>query len=136
MDRKTACLLVKTRMLSPKGDNKFWRIFIMYVMDILRARSIQIFLNSISWIYWQVEADCKVRSKSTIRDRMRFDRMASVEKIKLWNYLDIYLICISWGTNTAFCTILFILVEPVWWIFANIWVAEFQQIFVRAMQPE
>ena len=120
LDGKTACLLVKTRILSPKKDNKFWRIFMMYMMDILRGLSIQISLNSISWIYWQVEADCKVRSNSAIRDRMWFDHMASFEKIKSWKYLGLYLICISWGTNTVFSPMLLLLVEPVWWIFANI----------------
>ena len=110
LDRKTACFLVKTRILSPKKDNKFWRIFMMYMMDILRGLSIQISLNSISWIYWQVEADCKVRSNSAIRDRMWFDHMASFEKIKSWKYLGLYLICISWGTNTVFFPMLLLLV--------------------------
>jgi hypothetical protein len=31
----------------------FWEIFMMYIMNILRALSIQIFEKSIYWIYWK-----------------------------------------------------------------------------------
>jgi hypothetical protein len=59
------------------------------MIDIQSWLSIQISLNSIFWIYWQVKADWIMWSDSAIRDRMWFDRMASFEKIKSWKYLGI-----------------------------------------------
>ena len=58
---KTAWFWLKPSILTSDIHSKFWEIFMRYMMNILRALSIQIFLKLIYWIYWQVEGDCKTR---------------------------------------------------------------------------
>ena len=52
--------LLKSRIMTSVICRKFWKIFMMYMMNILSKLSNQIVWKLIYWIYWQVEVDCKV----------------------------------------------------------------------------